>query len=161
MKRIYTNQILWAFIPSSILWLYGYSTLFISHTRHIDRFRGTGTALLAVVMLLNVINSNLPSTSYVKYIDLWFLWHVASIFFMIIYHILIGRLHTYSEDPKGDKCAPINMNKSMSQIRKQRIVRSAKKNNKNIISTIDKLFIFIFPILSSLFYAIYFCATLN
>ena len=34
-----------------------------------------------------------------KYIDLWFIWHVVSIFLMISYHIILGRLQKYFEIP--------------------------------------------------------------
>ena len=99
MNRISTNQLLTAFIPTFILWLYGYSTLFIDPNCHIDRFMGAGTALLVVATLLNAINSDLPKTPYMKYIDLWFIWHVVSIFLMISYHIILGRLQKYFEIP--------------------------------------------------------------
>ena len=35
------------------------------------------------------ISMSLPRTSYFKYIDIWFLWYLANIFSIIIYHIIL------------------------------------------------------------------------
>ena len=51
MKRIFTHQLLIIFIPTFILWLFGYSTLFIDIQYPNDRFMGAGTALLVMVTL--------------------------------------------------------------------------------------------------------------
>ena len=152
MKRIFTNQLLTAFIPTIILWLYGYSTLFIDPDRHIDRFMGAGTALLVVATLLNAINGDLPKTSYMKYIDLWFIWHVISIFLMIVYHVSLGRLQKYIEMPKDDEVIPFKATDYMRQL---------KTKARNTITLIDTNFILAFPILNSIFYAVYFYVTLN
>ena len=94
MTRVFTNQLLTMFIPTFILWLFGYATLFIvpDEDGFANRFMGAGTALLVIATFLNAINSELPKTSYLKYIDLWFLWHVISIFAMIVYHIILDRM---------------------------------------------------------------------
>ena len=152
LNRISTNQLLTAFIPTSILWLYGYSTLFIDPDSHIDRFMGAGTALLVVATLLNAINSDLPKTPYMKYIDLWFIWHVVSIFLMISYHIILGRLQKYFEVPDDNDVLPFKATDYMTKIK-----RKAKKK----ISRIDVNFIIAFPLLNSIFYVVYFGLTLN
>ena len=153
MNRISTNQLLTAFIPTFILWLYGYSTLFIDPNCHIDRFMGAGTALLVVATLLNAINSDLPKTPYMKYIDLWFIWHVVSIFLMISYHIILGRLQKYFEIPnEQDDVVPFKASDYMKQM---------KTKAKKKISLIDGNFILVFPIMNSIFYSVYFYLTLN
>ena len=153
MNRISTNQLLTAFIPTFILWLYGYSTLFIDPDCHIDRFMGAGTALLVVATLLNAINSDLPKTPYMKYIDLWFIWHVVSIFLMISYHIILGRLKKYFEVPDDqDDVVPFDRSDYKEQL---------KTKAKRKISLIDGNFILVFPILNSIFYSVYFYLTLN
>lgn len=85
MIRLYANQITITFVPTLVLWLFGYITLFIEPNEDgfSDRFVGAGTALLVIVTLLNAIHADLPKTSYMKYIDVWFLWHVISVFLMI------------------------------------------------------------------------------
>ena len=104
MSRMFTHQLTITFVPTFILWLFGYITLFIEpHGEGFsDRFIGAGTALLVIATLLNAINSDLPKTSYMKYIDFWFVWHVISIFSMIAYHIVLNRCRQYFETSNDD-----------------------------------------------------------
>ena len=97
MIRLYANQVTLTFVPTLVLWLFGYITLFIEPNGDgfSDRFMGAGTALLVIVTLLSAINADLPKTSYVKYIDIWFMWHVISIFLMIAYHMILNQLRSY------------------------------------------------------------------
>ena len=77
------------FLPTFLLWLLGYSTLLIKIEDFQDRFMGTVTALLVLAALLSSISMSLPRTSYFKYIDIWFLWYLANIFIIIVYHIIL------------------------------------------------------------------------
>ena len=136
MVRLYANQITITFVPTLVLWLFGYTTLLIEPNEDgfSDRFIGAGTALLVIVTLLNAIHTDLPKTSYMKYIDLWFMYHVISIFLMIAYHIVLNRLRLYF-------------------------------NSKNIYKwsmtiRINYCLIIVFPIVNGIFYAIYFSLTL-
>ena len=137
MIRLYANQITITFVPTLVLWLFGYITLFIEPNEggFSDRFVGAGTALLVIVTLLNAIHADLPKTSYMKYIDVWFLWHVISVFLMIAYHILLNRLRSYF---------------------------NTKDINKwNMINRINGSLIIILPAVNGIFYAIYFSLTLS
>ena len=152
LNRIFTNQLLTTFIPTLILWLFGYSTLFIDIQYPNDRFMGAGTALLVTVTLLNAITDDLPKTSYIKYIDLWFVWHLLSILCITAYHILLGRMQKHFETLRKDQVVPF---KSTDCIKLMR------KNAANKITMINNSFILLFPVLNSLFYAIYFSITCN
>ena len=144
MNRIFTNQLLTTFIPTCILWLFGYATLFIDTENPSDRFMGAGTALLVTATLLNAISGDLPKTSYMKFIDLWFVWHVVSIFAMIIYHIILNSTRKYFE-------------KSITDSLPFQATRYATSRK---VTKINNIFIIVFPILNSLFYGIYFCLTM-
>ena len=89
MSRIYNDQMINTFLPTFLLWLLAYSTLLIKIEDFQDRFMGTVTALLVLAALLSSISMSLPRTSYFKYIDIWFLWYLANIFGIIIYHIIL------------------------------------------------------------------------
>ena len=136
MIRLYAHQITVTFVPTLVLWLFGYSTLFIEPNEDgfSDRFIGAGTALLVIVTLLNAINEDLPKTSYMKYIDIWFMWHVISVFLMIAYHIILNRLRSY--------------------------FNTMDWNNWKMISKINASLIIAFPAVNGVFYAIYFSLTL-
>ena len=134
--RLYANQITITFVPTLILWLFGYITLFIEPNEDgfSDRFMGAGTALLVIVTLLNAIHTDLPKTSYVKYIDIWFMWHVISVFLMIAYHMILNRLRSYFNTKDVNKWV--------------------------MISQINGSMILVFPTINGIFYAIYFSLTL-
>ena len=89
MDRLYNDQIINTFFPTFLMWILGYSTLFINIDDFPDRFMGAVTSLLVLAALLSSINMSLPRTSYFKYIDLWFLWYLANIFSIIMYHIVL------------------------------------------------------------------------
>ena len=151
MNRIFTHQLLIIFIPTFILWLFGYSTLFIDIQYSNDRFMGSGTALLVMVTLLNALTNELPKTSYIKYIDLWFVWHLVSNLFIIIYHVSLGRLHKYFGRPMEDQILPYKSSDCVILMKTNSLTKIEKINNN---------FILVFPVLNSIFYAIYFYMTL-
>ena len=140
LSRIFTNQLLTTFIPTLILWLFGYSTLFIDIEYPNDRFMGAGTSLLVTVTLLNAITNDLPKTSYMKYIDLWFVWHLVSILSIIAYHISLGRLQKFFEKVDENQIVPF---KAID------CIKLMKQNGVNKVSRINNTFIIVFPILMS------------
>ena len=113
---------------------------------------GAGTALLVIVTLLNAINSDLPKTLYMKYIDLWFVWHVIITFFMICYHISLGRILKCFEKPNKDEVLPFKTKDYMERS----TVKVIEKTGK-----IDNSFLILFPVINFIFYGIYFYVTLS
>ena len=146
MVRNVGNKLLTTFIPSFVLWLFGYSTLFIAVEHSSDRFIGAGTALLVIVTLINAISDELPKTSYPKQIDIWFVWHLISIFFIIVYHIILDRLLQHFREDLDN------------------VVRSFENNDetegsKSKLNKINGMAIILFPALNGIFYGIYFYHT--
>ena len=92
IRRLVMNQMLNTFLPTTLLFLLAYSTLFIDIENFSDRFIGTVTALLVLVSLLSSVNDDLPKTSYFKFIDLWFLWYITNILLIIIFHIFVNHI---------------------------------------------------------------------
>ena len=87
------HQILATFFPTFLLWLLTYATLYIDVDDFDNRFQGSVTAMLVLAALLNSITNSLPRTSYLKLIDLWFFWHTIAIFSVIMFHILLAKVH--------------------------------------------------------------------
>ena len=87
------HQILASFFPTFLLWLLTYATLYIDVDNFDNRFQGSVTAMLVLASLLNSITNSLPRTSYLKLIDLWFFWHTIAIFSVIMFHILLAKVH--------------------------------------------------------------------
>ena len=150
MTRIATNQFLNTFFPTVILWLFGYSTLYIDPNENgfDNRFAGSGTALLVIATLINAVKSDLPKTAYMKFIDIWFLWHVLSVFIIIVYHIALDRAQKHWKnscvkpgdfvDNEGD------------------IIRYVDAKYTKRIRNINKTLIILFPTLNVIFYIVYF-----
>ena len=152
MIRNFTNQVLNTFIPTLILWLFGYSTLFIDMSDFSDRFIGAGTSLLVIATLFSSISEDLPKTAYMKLIDIWFLWHNISILVIIIYHILIDKLYRYIQAQENNEVTQFESTDGMGSTRLELTKVLHRGNN---------IFIMAFPFLNALFYAIYFHFTLN
>ena len=147
MARDFTNQLLNTFVPTLILWLFGYSTLLINMSDFNNRFMGAGTSLLVIATLFSGISSDLPKTSYVKLIDIWFLWHNISILAIIFCHIILNRLNMYLKNLENNEVtSPEN------EVKLDRMKALHQGNN---------ILIMIFPSLNVSFYAIYFHFTMQ
>ena len=92
MQRNFMSQVISTFFPTCLLWLLAYFTIFINVANFNNRFMGSVTFMLVLVSLRGSIVSDLPTTSYFKYIDLWFFWYISNIFFIIAYHIIIDNI---------------------------------------------------------------------
>ena len=152
MSRIFANQLLITFIPTVVLRLFGYLTLFIEPDEDgfSNRFMGAGTALLVITTLFNAVNDDLPTTSYLKFVDFWFVWHAISIFIMIAFHICLDRLRTYLT-----RCNEEDLTTSQSMS----VSETQQNDGWVMVVRINKYFIFVFAWLSALFYVIYFILT--
>jgi hypothetical protein len=93
LERMYTDQLIENFFPTILLWMLAYFTIFIKLDNFNERIMVSVTVLLVLAALLTPIKGKIPTTSYFKYIDLWFLWYTTYIFSITLFHIL---LHGYS-----------------------------------------------------------------
>ena len=154
MNRIFTNQFINTFFPTIILWMFGYSTLFIDPIENgfNHRFTGSGTALLVMATLINVVKSDLPKTAYIKLIDIWFLWHVVLVFVIIVYHITLDRIRNHLETLNRDEDEVLDITEDG--------IFSLDKRNIKKIRNINKALIILFPTINVSFYIVYFCLKL-
>ena len=90
LNRIYSDQLIATFFPTMLLWLLAYFTLFIKVENFNERIMVSVTVLLVLAALLSSIKQQIPSTSYFKYTDLWFLWYSTFIFSITIFHIILN-----------------------------------------------------------------------
>ena len=147
MIRNNRNQVLTIFVPTIVLWLFGYSTLFIDVDNSSDRFIGAGTSLLVILTLINAISNELPKTSYVKNMDIWFVWHLTTIFVIIAYHIFLDRVMKHLLESFDNCIRPLNIKKG-GDSRQESIKSKIRQHNRKAI-----LF---FPMLNIVFYTAYF-----
>ena len=95
LQRMYQHQIMVTFIPTVLLWLLSYLTLYIKLDAFNERIMVSITVLLVLAAMLGFINYDLPKTSYFKYINFWFLWYITNIFLITIFHIIIEAAKKY------------------------------------------------------------------
>ena len=138
-KRVFTRQILKTFIPTFLFWILGYSTIFMDIDHSGDRFAGSVTVMLVLTSLLNIVNGDLPETSYMKLIDLWFVWHIGMGFGVTMYHIALRATTRQLELEISDETTFLNGRPS----------------------NINGYAIVIFPVVNGVFYGVYFYVTAN
>ena len=144
-KRVFTRQILKTFMPSFLFWTLAYSTIFLDINNSGDRFAGSLTVMLVLVSLLDIVNGDLPETSYMKMIDLWFLWHIGMGFGVTMYHIA---LRIVTRDMQLDRQTDFEINEE-------------HKSSRQKLNKINRYATIIFPTVNGLFYGIYFYTTIN
>ena len=139
---MYTDQLIGTFFPTILLWFLAYFTIFIRVDDFNERIMVSVTILLVLAALLTSIKDRIPSTSYFKYIDLWFLWYTAFIFSITLFHIFLHEI-------------PRNMKKNKIFIGGQTIVsqQEEEKPRKDTINDAAKRWV---PIPFILFNIIYF-----
>ena len=93
LSRVYTSQLTNTFVPIFIIWLFVYLTVFIELSNGSERAIGSGTAILVVTAVINSILQGLPESPYIKFVDIWIIWHFVSIFFMIICNFIVHRVN--------------------------------------------------------------------
>ena len=76
--RIPYNQLLKTFIPIMLLKMLVCSTTLVDIERPGDRFMGSVTVMVVMATWISVISGDLPKTSYVKLVDIWFVWHLTN-----------------------------------------------------------------------------------
>ena len=164
MARLYNDQMINAFMPTCLMWLLCYSTLFIGIEDFNDRFMGAVTSLLVLAALLSSISNTLPQTSYFKYIDLWFLWYLGFIFSMVLYHIIFAidrsqnnlsntelireSMTATAKSSDVQEVLPLGISASIDQR-----LHVGQRNNTNRIAII------VFPIIFLSFNVVYFILT--
>jgi len=143
-----SNQLLKTFIPTFLLGLLGYSTIFIDTKRPGDRFMGSATMILVLATWISVISGDLPKTSYIKLIDAWFVWHIMTTFAIVVYHIVLDRLLT--------KPAPIMTTTVSPQVKENDGPDIVTQGRLDKITRMNKSIITLFTIINFVFYVVYF-----
>ena len=151
MKRNFTNQLLTTFLPTFILWLLAYATLFINTEHSSDRLMVAVTTLLVLAALLSAINKDMPKTSYIKFLDVWFAWHITSIFGLIAYHIGLDSRDIVKQKKGNVVARPF----SLTATRKRKL--NARTNKNMSKEAVNRIAIIVTPAINAIFYLVYFC----
>ncbi|XP_042894047.1 uncharacterized protein LOC122267911 [Penaeus japonicus] len=108
-SRQYSYYMTSAFLPSIMLMLVGYASLFCKRENRDLRVMMSLTTLLVLYSLYQQVEADLPSTSYTKAIDVWFFFAISFIFTQVILHVAIDvRVPLPTRFPKPTTVLPIN-----------------------------------------------------
>ena len=149
INRDYMHQVISTLFPCCLLWLLSYFSLFIQILNFNNRFMGSVTILLVLVSLRGSIANDLPKTSYFKYIDLWFMFYITNIFFIITYHIYLDNFSPKTVLVSSEHCTKENQEDDAMQTKY--ILNRHRMNRYAKIS---------FPILTIIFNIVYFSLTI-
>ncbi|KAK4315441.1 hypothetical protein Pmani_013358 [Petrolisthes manimaculis] len=89
------------YVPTVILLILAYLSLIFRQENFEARVMSSLTVLLVLAALFTQTSTSLPKTSYFKMVDVWLLFSISLIFFVILFHVLIdlardGKLSTSS-----------------------------------------------------------------
>ena len=149
LNRVYTDQLIATFFPTILLWFLAYFTLFIKVDDFNERIMVAVTVLLVLAALLSSIKNQIPSTSYFKYIDLWFLWYTTFIFSITIFHIV---LHEICERPVKNKVSVGGKVVKVEAYDVQEVYKGNEKSRKAVINDIAKKLLLVPFLLFNLIY---------
>ena len=126
----------------------GYSTLFVDLERPDVRFTGTLTTILVQAAWIGIINDDLPTTPYVKLIEVWFTWHIIMTFLVILYHVFLDAIN---------KRFNLNNRPPIEVVDGEMIPNNVLPNNINpMTENFNRFGIMVLAFASSLFYGIFF-----
>lgn len=89
LERRWTVIVLNVYLPTSMLLIIGYSTLYIDFATLDVRLAVSLTTLLVLYSLFSNISSSLPVTAYVKMIDVWFFYCIFLLFSTTLTHVVV------------------------------------------------------------------------
>ncbi|XP_069980101.1 uncharacterized protein [Penaeus vannamei] len=89
------------YIPSMLLLIVSYVTLYFRVGIFQARVLGSLTALLVMATLFTQASSHLPKTSYFKMVDVWLLTCIFVIFIVIVFHVMIDRAFERAEKARS------------------------------------------------------------
>lgn len=147
LRRNSDHQIKTIYFPYIGLWIVVYLTVLLRVNDFTNRNRISVTVLLAMVTLFGATanTEDYPKTEYLKYVDLWFLFHLASVFFIISHHMAVEMLW---HDPSKDETEVQN-----SMMRDETSSRREKQNQQHYLNRIGAIF---FPITMISFNVVYY-----
>ena len=151
LKRAPLHHIKNIFLPCMGLWLIAYLTTLLRVNDFTNRNRISVTVLLALVTLFGATASTdeYPETTYLKYIDVWFLFYLANLLLVIIHHIAMEMLW---HDP--NKVVLAN-NGGVGDMYEGE-ARKEKRNKQLYLKKISTIF---FPVTMTIFNVVYFIIT--
>ena len=162
IKRSYLNQIVSIFCPSILFWVLAYCTLFLDIDDVNNRSRTSVTVLLVLLSLLQTVSKDFPKTTYFKCIDVWFLWYISNIFFIIFYQILLPsiKIRLSEMNNNSNKLTQVFPMPENEEDLKEERTCVTNDSTQGITKRINKALIILLPLMLIMFNIVYFSISL-
>ncbi|XP_042204943.1 uncharacterized protein LOC121854377 [Homarus americanus] len=89
LQRRVGYPIISIYVPTVILLILAYLSLIFRRNNFEARVMSALTVLLVLAALFTQTSTSLPKTSYFKMVDVWLLFSISLIFFVIVFHVII------------------------------------------------------------------------
>ncbi|XP_076059662.1 uncharacterized protein LOC143036299 [Oratosquilla oratoria] len=93
LQRRVGYPIISIYVPTIILLILAYLSLVFRRDNFEARVMSALTVLLVLAALFTQTSNSLPKTSYFKMVDVWLLFSISLIFFVIVFHVIIDMAH--------------------------------------------------------------------
>ncbi|XP_071533859.1 uncharacterized protein [Panulirus ornatus] len=97
LTRRYGYAILNIYIPTLVLLVVSYVTLFIRPDVFDVRMMAALTVQLVIATLFSQVSGSLPKTSYYKMVDVWLIFCISATFLTIIFHVIVDNILFWRE----------------------------------------------------------------
>ncbi|CAL4067806.1 unnamed protein product, partial [Meganyctiphanes norvegica] len=131
LQRRFSRIIIVVFVPSSMLLCIGLSTLFIRVQLTQVRLIVSLTTLLVLYTLSTQVSATLPTTAYIKMIDIWFFFCICLLFVIIIFHVFVE----YLDKPVEVKMPTVTVSPTVTYLELSDVMSITSKSS--IKNTLD------------------------
>ncbi|XP_068230942.1 uncharacterized protein [Palaemon carinicauda] len=100
LRNLYGYYISNTYIPTTLLVIICYLTLFFDLSDFTDRIMVSLTSLLVLSSLFTQTSQSIPKTAYLKLIDLWFVTVIIFVFIIVLILVIIENLRLRNESPR-------------------------------------------------------------
>ncbi|KAK7073212.1 hypothetical protein SK128_020868 [Halocaridina rubra] len=103
------------FLPTAMLQIVGYTTLFVNVVLMDVRMAVSLTTLLVLYTLFSSTSDALPVTAYVKMIDVWFFFCIFLLFFIIVVHVAVEHMVNLAEEQHFKQVLPYDNRRTVEK----------------------------------------------
>ncbi|XP_047739624.1 glycine receptor subunit alpha-2-like [Hyalella azteca] len=96
LEHLYTYEIMTIFVPTTLISMISFATFYYKWFDFQNRIMISLTTLLVQSTFFTQVSGELPKTSYMKLIDVWFLMSIIYSFCIITTHVIIEYFHEYN-----------------------------------------------------------------
>ena len=139
-----------------------YFTLYVSADDFTNRNRISVTVLLAMFTLFGstALKSDFPKTTFLKCVDIWFIYYLTSVFMIVCHHIMIERLVQKSSSQQTNRSCRVHPQGTTTMDGENERILGYQQSDTYRPQLLNKAAIIAFPVVMVLFHSVYFYLTI-